>query len=55
MNGPVADAATRVLENQLVENKNILKSAATRVPEHHPWKGASKIQESFNTSKGNVT
>jgi hypothetical protein len=55
MNGPVADAATRVLENQLVENKNILKSAASRVPEHHPWKGASKIQESFNTSKGNVT
>lgn len=54
MNGPNADSASRILENQLVENKNVLKSASTRVPEHHPWKGASTVQETFETAKGNT-
>lgn len=55
MNGPVADDAGRVLVNNLVENENILISAASRVPEHHPWKGATSIQESFDTDKGKTS
>ena len=39
--------------NQLVENTNVLESAGTRVPEHHP-KGATGVQESFNVAKGNT-
>lgn len=54
MNGPPAEASTRIEANQLVENKNVLASAATRVPEHHPWNGASKIQETFESAKGNT-
>ena len=52
MNGPVASSASRILINNLVENKNVLRSIASRVPEHHPWQGASSIQESFDTPKG---
>lgn len=52
MNGPVADSAERILVNNHVENTNVLLSAASRVPEHHPWKGASAVQEKFETSKG---
>jgi len=54
MNGPVPDSASRIITNQLVENKNVLSSAASRVPEHHPWKGASKLEETFETAKGNI-
>ena len=54
MNGPEAEKASRILVNQLVENKNVLSSASTRVPEHHPWKGASKIEETFESAKGNT-
>lgn len=54
MNGPPAEASTRIEANQLVENKNVLSSAATRVPEHHPWNGATKIQETFESAKGNT-
>ena len=52
MNGPVANLATRVQLNGQPSNTNVLASAATRVPEHHPWKGASSIQESFSTDQG---
>jgi hypothetical protein len=54
MNGPVATASTRITMNPLVDNKNVLASAAARVPEHHPWLGATKIQETFDTAKGNT-
>lgn len=54
MNGPPAEASTRIDANQLVENRNVLSSAATRVPEHHPWNGASSIQETFESAKGNT-
>jgi hypothetical protein len=54
MNGPVAASATRISTNALVSNQNILASACTRVPEHHPWRGASTIQETFETAKGNT-
>jgi len=54
MNGPPATVASRIITKELVGNKNVLKSAATRVPEHHPWKGASTIEETFETAKGNT-
>lgn len=54
MNGPVADDAGRVLVNNLVQNENVLLSASTRVPEHHPWKGVVGVQEKFKASKGNT-
>ena len=54
MNGPAPSSATKIEMNQLVENTNILESASTRVPEHHPWKGATGVQESFNVAKGNT-
>lgn len=54
MNGPAPSSATKIIMNQLVENTNILESAATRVPEHHPWKGATGVQERFNLAKGNT-
>lgn len=54
MNGPAPSSATKIDMNQLVENTNVLESAATRVPEHHPWKGATGVQESFNVAKGNT-
>ena len=47
MNGPAPASATKIDMNQLVENTNILESASTRVPEHHPWKGATGVQEPF--------
>lgn len=52
MNGPPASEASRIINNNLVENQNILLSAASRVPEHHPWNGAAGVQESFQTAKG---
>lgn len=54
MNGPAPSAATKIEMNQLVENTNVLESAGSRVPEHHPWKGATGVQESFNVAKGNT-
>lgn len=55
MNGPPASPATKIINNQLVENKNVLQSTASRVPEHHPWNGATKIQETFESAKGNTS
>lgn len=52
MNGPTATLPNPILVNSQVGNRNILESAASRVPEKHPWQGASAIQESFNTAKG---
>ncbi len=54
MNGPVPASASKITDNQLVENTNVLASAATRVPEHHPWKGATGVQEKFTIAKGNT-
>ena len=54
MNGPVPTIPSRIITNQLVENKNVLSSAASRVPEHHPWKGVNKQEEKFRNSEGNT-
>lgn len=52
MNGPVAADAARIFDYNLVDNKNILISAADRVPEHEPWEGHTTVQEDFTTAKG---
>lgn len=49
---PTARAATKPTVNSLSENSKVSASVAARVPEHHPWDGASKIQESIKTAKG---
>ena len=54
MNGPTPTLPSRIITNQLVENKNVLSSAASRVPEHHPWKGVNKKEEKFRNSEGNT-
>ena len=54
MNGPQATEAAQVETNALVSNTNVLTSASTRVPERHPWKGVSGVQESFTDGKGNI-
>ena len=35
-------------------NTSITESVASRVPEHHPWKGASTTQESHNLGLGDT-
>jgi len=55
MNGPTATTPTEITMQSQVANKNILESAASRVPEHHPWKGVTAVQERFKTGSGNIT
>jgi len=50
MNSSVSALAPTV--NQLDTNETVTESVSARVPEHHPWKGASKIQETIKTAKG---
>lgn len=54
MNGPPPTAAKKTTVQAQTANSNVVKSAASRVPEHHPWLGASSIQESLETGKGNT-
>jgi len=55
MNGPVATVPTEITMQSQVANSNILESAASRVPEHHPWKGVTAVQERFKPGSGNIT
>lgn len=55
MNGPTATVPTEITMQSQVANTNILESAASRVPEHHPWKGVTAVQERFKPGEGNVT
>lgn len=55
MNGPTATVPTEITMQSQVANRNILESAASRVPEHHPWKGVTAVQERFKTGEGNIT
>ena len=50
MNSSVSALAPKV--NKLDNNETVTESVSARVPEHHPWKGASKIQETIKTAKG---
>jgi|TARA_R110000803_G_scaffold57086_4_gene114936 hypothetical protein len=47
-----AAAAPKPKVNELIQNETVKESVSARVPEHHPWKGASKIQETIKTAKG---
>ena len=53
MNGPIPDGAMRPATTQLTENTGVTESVASRVPEHHPWKGATGQYEKFTTGEGN--
>ncbi len=53
MNGPQAGSTTDPTSSQLGENTGVKESVATRVPEHHPWKGATGQYEKFTTGEGN--
>ena len=50
MNSSVSALAPKV--NKLDNNETVTESVSARVPEHHPWKGASKIQEVIKPAKG---
>jgi hypothetical protein len=50
--GASADAAEKPTPNGLVENSGVSQSAASRVPERHPWNGVPGVQESFTTGQG---
>jgi hypothetical protein len=53
LNGPEPTPATECTPQGHVANTSVVESVNSRVPEHHPWKGASTIQESLNFPKGN--
>lgn len=54
MNGSMqATAATKPVVQNQTTNDNVKTSVASRVPEHHPWKGVSEVEETFTSGKGN--
>ena len=53
MNGPEPSDAQQPKINPLNANKGITESVASRVPEHHPWQGATGQYEDFSTGEGN--
>ena len=55
MNGPVAKRAAEPVVHNRPENQNVTVSVATRVPEHHPWKGVNGKQTTWRDSKGRTT
>mgnify|MGYP001025385272 CR=1 FL=1 len=52
MNGPEPAPATKTTIQNQGANTSVKVSAASRVPEHHPWKGVEATQESFKSGKG---
>ena len=54
MNGPDPDPATKTTVQNQTSNDNVKTSVASRVPEHHPWKGVSGVEETFTAGKGNT-
>jgi len=55
MNGPEPDPATKTTVQNQIANENVKTSVASRVPEHHPWKGVSGVEETFTSGKGNTS
>ena len=55
MNGPLASHAEKTQIHNQTTNLNVLTSAASRVPEHHPWQGVSGTEETFTQGKGKVS
>jgi|TARA_B110000495_G_C23029891_1_gene613023 hypothetical protein len=54
INGPTPKAAVETTKQSHMTNTSITESVASRVPEHHPWKGASTTQESQNLGLGDT-
>ena len=54
MNGPDPDPATKTTVQNQIANENVKTSSASRVPEKHPWKGISAVQETWTPAKGNT-
>lgn len=54
MNGPAASSAEKTKVNNQEGNTGVQTSASSRVPEKHPWAGATSTQEDFSTGKGNT-
>jgi len=54
MNGPTPKTADKAAVQAQTQNSNVTQSINSRVPEHHPWKGVTGVQESFETGKGNT-
>lgn len=54
INGPEPEVANECTPQGHVVNTSVVESINSRVPEHHPWKGASTIQESIKLPKGNA-
>lgn len=52
-NGPVPNATEKAAIQAQTTNTNVTQSIASRVPEHHPWKGVSGVQETFIPGEGN--
>lgn len=54
MNGPEPDEATKITIQNQESNDNVITSIASRVPEHHPWKGVDGLDPVYNTQKGRI-
>tara|TARA_B110000459_G_scaffold197980_1_gene242188 strand:- start:1952 stop:3160 length:1209 start_codon:yes stop_codon:yes gene_type:complete len=55
MNGAKApEPATKTPIQNQTSNDNVKTSVASRVPEKHPWKGVSSVEETFSSGKGNI-
>lgn len=53
INGPVPTSADKAAVQAQTVNRSVTESIASRVPEHHPWKGVSATREVMETGKGN--
>jgi len=54
MNGAAPEPATKTPIQNQTSNDNVKTSVASRVPEKHPWKGVSSVEETFSSGKGNI-
>lgn len=54
MNGPPAEEATKITIQNQESNDNVKTSIASRVPEHHPWKGVDGLDPTYKTQKGRI-
>jgi hypothetical protein len=55
MNGAAPEPATKSTVQNQTANTSVIKSAASRVPEKHPWLGVAGIEEKSPNSKGRTT
>jgi hypothetical protein len=53
INGPEPGETSKTTIQAQTSNTSVTESVGSRVPEHHPWKGVSAIQETLKTGKEN--